>query len=197
MNKRIKNGFTLIEMSVTMVTLGMVAAFSYPTLYGQIEKNKAQQSMNTMGQVRAAVESCAIANGYHYENCITWSALRMADPSHNSGNTVLNSASDFNYSFSFVSHENTNFTGSTTLDSLNIRDGVEVSFGDDRGSSVSSRDNSVIITATSVATKTTTRSVGNGNGRRVTTTSPIGTVAMNLTSGSGTCSGTGAYQGFC
>lgn len=87
--------FTLIEVITVLVIIGLLAAIALPNVFSQIERNRAQEAINTLGAIRQAMESCGASQttSYDFTNCNTWSAIAMTDPSNSNGN----SGASFNY----------------------------------------------------------------------------------------------------
>jgi prepilin-type N-terminal cleavage/methylation domain-containing protein len=54
-------GFTLIELLVVVILLGVLAAISLPTLFGQIAKGRQAEARGSLGLINRAQQ------GYHYE----------------------------------------------------------------------------------------------------------------------------------
>lgn len=80
--KLFKNtGFTLIEISVVLIILGLLAVLSLPTLFAQIERHRGQEALHNLNVIKSLVESCGLQNGYNFANCTTWDAIGMDDPS--------------------------------------------------------------------------------------------------------------------
>mgnify|MGYP001768397472 CR=1 FL=1 len=80
-------GFTLIEIIIVIVVIGVLATLALPRITGQIEASRAAEAMNMFGTIRRAAINCvdtrsaaaggeaAVAN-----NCITWGSLEMTPP---------------------------------------------------------------------------------------------------------------------
>ena len=80
-----KNAFTLLEIIVVVVILGILAALALPNLFSQIRRQRAQEALNTFTIIRSSIEACGVANGYNFStNCNSWDSINMTDPSANS-----------------------------------------------------------------------------------------------------------------
>ena len=75
--------FTMIEIVVVLIILGVLAAIALPSLFAQIERHRAQEAINTLNFVRSAIETCGITNSNDFTNCQDWAKIDMTDPSYN------------------------------------------------------------------------------------------------------------------
>ncbi len=94
MNK--KTGFTLLEIIVVLIIVGVIATMALPNLFANVERQRAQEAINTLGTIRTAVEQCALLNTNQFTNCNTFAAIGMTDPSFNA---ATNAGSNFAYTF--------------------------------------------------------------------------------------------------
>ena len=86
-NLKKKKAFTLIEIILVLIILGVLAAMAFPGIFAQIERHRAQEALNTMNMIRSAIESCGVENNYDFSKCITWDEINMDDPSKNAGHS--------------------------------------------------------------------------------------------------------------
>jgi prepilin-type N-terminal cleavage/methylation domain-containing protein len=57
-----KSGFTLIEIIVVLIIIGILAAIALPNIFGNIQKSKGSQALTQMDEDKAALESCLAKN---------------------------------------------------------------------------------------------------------------------------------------
>ena len=76
-----KKGFTLIEIIIVIVILGILATLALPRITGQMEGSRAAEVMNLFGTLRRSAVDCADANNNDTANCISWANLGMSNPS--------------------------------------------------------------------------------------------------------------------
>ena len=83
-----KKGFTLLEVIVVIIILGVLAALALPRLFSNIEFSRSAEALNSIGAVRQSVERCATMSGDVYTNCNTFSPggnLDLNDPAAEPG----------------------------------------------------------------------------------------------------------------
>jgi prepilin-type N-terminal cleavage/methylation domain-containing protein len=62
---RTRKGFTLVELAVVIVIIGVLAAFGVPKFLQSVEKSKAAEAFNYWGSVQAAQERYIAQNGVY------------------------------------------------------------------------------------------------------------------------------------
>ena len=88
-------GFTLIEILVVIIIVGVLAGLGMPLLFRNVERSRAAEALNTLGVIRRAIESCATQYNMDATNCTSFNNIGMSDPSNSAGNPT----SHFNYIF--------------------------------------------------------------------------------------------------
>lgn len=93
-NVRNNKGFTLLEIVIVLIIVGVLASVAMPALFSNVEKSRSSEALNTLGVIKRAVESCAAQFNGSTVTCNTWNALGMADPSWNA---ATNASANFTY----------------------------------------------------------------------------------------------------
>lgn len=55
-NKTVRAGFTLVELAVVIVIIGVLAAFAVPRFRASVERSKAAEAFNYLSSIQAAQE---------------------------------------------------------------------------------------------------------------------------------------------
>jgi prepilin-type N-terminal cleavage/methylation domain-containing protein len=77
---KLNQGFTLMEMVVVMIILGILGTVVYTGILRQINTQQGQEALSNMSFIRTAMENCGVAVNFDFTTC-TWANIAMADPS--------------------------------------------------------------------------------------------------------------------
>lgn len=113
-----KSGFTLLEILVVIIIVGVLASVAMPQLFRNIERSRATEALASLGATKRSIEACAMQFNNDFSTCNTYAAIGMTDPSYN---TTTNAASHFGYavavaanSFAITATRNTTDNGTAT-----------------------------------------------------------------------------------
>src|ERR1041384_8823899 len=76
-----RKGFTLVELAVVIIIIGVLAAFAVPRFLDSVERSKAAEAFNYLSAVRAAQERYQVRQGT-YADDITKLDIQMPDPKY-------------------------------------------------------------------------------------------------------------------
>lgn len=92
-----KSGFTLLEIIIVIIIVGVLASLALPRLFNTIEYSRSSEALNAMGVIKRAADRCAMAveatggGTNQYDQCDTWAELGIEDPG-----TAASSVFDYN-----------------------------------------------------------------------------------------------------
>jgi len=84
---RARKGFSLVELSVVVIIIGVLAAFGVPRLFMSVERSKASESFKYLASVRAAQERFQARQGT-YASDITTLDMSQTPPTYFTVGTV-------------------------------------------------------------------------------------------------------------
>lgn len=102
-----RKGFTLIELIVVAVIVGLLAAFAIPNLINSIEQTKAQEAKNNLLAISAAQQKYFEDNGSYYYGASPIANLSLS--------AVANDRFSYNCSNASVPYQCTATDGTVTL----------------------------------------------------------------------------------
>jgi type IV pilus assembly protein PilA len=98
MKRRNTDGFTLIEIVVVLIIVGILATIALPSLFSNVSKSRAVEAMGVIGSYRALVEGCIIK--YAGSNNSACSSANLGNP-----------ASSPNFTYALTAPRNATDTG--------------------------------------------------------------------------------------
>ena len=75
-----QHGFTLIEVIIVIVILGVLATLALPRVTGQIEAANAAEAMTMFGAIKRAFMNCMDMNNGYAPGCVTAAQLGVQVP---------------------------------------------------------------------------------------------------------------------
>ena len=87
-----QGGFTLVELAVVIIVIGVLAAFAVPRFRDSVERSKASEAFNYLSSFRAAQERFAARQGT-YSGDIGTLDIQMSEPQYFAVGTVEPGAS--------------------------------------------------------------------------------------------------------
>src|SRR3954462_2478491 len=81
LRSRGRKGFTLVELAVVIIIIGILAAFAVPRFLDSVERSKAGEALNFLSAVRSAQERYQIRQGT-YADDLTKLDIQMPEPKY-------------------------------------------------------------------------------------------------------------------
>lgn len=79
--KNNKSGFTLLEIIIVIIIVGVLASLALPKLFSNVAFSKSVEAVNIAGTVRRTMNSCSYMGGsFNAANCLTLAELGLPSP---------------------------------------------------------------------------------------------------------------------
>ena len=83
--KNNKSGFTLLEIIIVIIIVGVLASLALPRLFNTIEFSRSTEALNILGGLKRGADRCALANeattgAPNWATCVTFAQLGTEDP---------------------------------------------------------------------------------------------------------------------
>jgi prepilin-type N-terminal cleavage/methylation domain-containing protein len=82
--KNKKSGFTLLEIIIVIIIVGVLASLALPRLFATVEYSRSTEATNSFTAVRGSMERCYLKNG-NYARCVNFADLDAMDPGASPG----------------------------------------------------------------------------------------------------------------
>lgn len=111
-----KSGFTLIEIVIVIVIVGVLSTLALPRFFTTIEFARSLEAMNMMAAIKRAASRCSImgGTGIDYTNCVTFQSLALEPPGLIPGTHFCYSAPTLNVNLWQIVAERNNLNITTT-----------------------------------------------------------------------------------
>lgn len=88
--KNNKSGFTLLEIIIVIIIVGVLASLALPRLFNTLAYSRSTEALNSIGVLKRAADRCsmaveAITGAPDYSVCVTFAELGVEDPSTAAG----------------------------------------------------------------------------------------------------------------
>ena len=79
MNLKQKSGFTLLEIIIVIIIVGVLASLALPRLFSTVEFSRSGEALASFASLRSSLERCYLMNNSTYAPC-TLASLDLTDP---------------------------------------------------------------------------------------------------------------------
>ena len=79
-----RSGFTLLEIIIVIIIVGVLASLALPRFFSTVEFSKSTESFVSMAALRQSMERCYLASGGNYTAC-TLAGLDLENPANSPG----------------------------------------------------------------------------------------------------------------
>lgn len=67
--KQNKSGFTLLEIIIVIIIVGVLASLALPRFFATVEFSKSAEALNSMAVIRQSMERCYLSSSGTYSGC--------------------------------------------------------------------------------------------------------------------------------
>lgn len=79
MNMKNKSGFTLLEIIIVIIIVGVLASLALPRFFSTVEYSRSTEALNALGVIRKSVVRCGMVND-NVVGCDDFAAIDIDDP---------------------------------------------------------------------------------------------------------------------
>ncbi|MEW5894140.1 MAG: prepilin-type N-terminal cleavage/methylation domain-containing protein [Candidatus Omnitrophota bacterium] len=79
MKKRNQSGFTLLEIIIVIIIIGVLASLALPRLFSTVEFSRSTEALAAIATIRSSLERCYLQNNGSYSTCVL-PVLDIEDP---------------------------------------------------------------------------------------------------------------------
>lgn len=106
-----KSGFTLLEIIIVIIIVGVLASLALPRFFATVEYSRSTEALSSMTAVRQSLERCYLQRNGDYTNCNAFNRLDINDPG---------TSPNAHFAYAIV---NPSATGYSIVATRNTRDG--------------------------------------------------------------------------
>lgn len=74
-----KSGFTLLEIIIVIIIVGVLSSLALPRLFSTIEFSRSNEALKSLAEVRGSIERCYLMTN-DYTLCDTFAEIDIEDP---------------------------------------------------------------------------------------------------------------------
>ena len=112
---RRKSGFTLIEIVVVLIIVGILAAIGLPEIFSNVSSSRGAEGMAALSTYKSQTEGCLLAHYGTATTACTWANLNLAVSSGNFSYTFTTAPSNSTYVYAIKATNNTYTSDTITL----------------------------------------------------------------------------------
>lgn len=86
--KHNKSGFTLLEVIIVIIIVGVLASLALPRFFRTVEYSRSMEALENLSTIRSSIERCYLPRA-SYLQCANYNNLDVADPTSNAGSLFV------------------------------------------------------------------------------------------------------------
>lgn len=92
--KKKNEGFTLLEIIIVIIIVGVLASLALPKFFSTVEYSRSTEALGNLNAIRGAMERCSLQQNDNYANCGAPTDWDIADPSAEPGRLFTYAVTD-------------------------------------------------------------------------------------------------------
>ncbi|MFA5088326.1 MAG: prepilin-type N-terminal cleavage/methylation domain-containing protein [Candidatus Omnitrophota bacterium] len=80
-----KSGFTLLEIIIVVIIIGVLASLALPRFLNTVEASRAGEALQNISAIRGALARCQLINGSYVPCADSWNNLDISNPTNAPG----------------------------------------------------------------------------------------------------------------
>lgn len=80
-----KKGFTLLEIIIVVIIVGVLASLALPKLFATVEFSRSSEALNSFTTIRSSIERCNLMAGEDFTTCNVFANLDVVQPGDSVG----------------------------------------------------------------------------------------------------------------
>ncbi len=117
-NMNNKSGFTLLEIIIVIIIVGVLASLALPRFFATVEYSRSTEALAAISAVRQALERCYLQRNGDYTACNGFGVLDIEDPGNSPNNHfsyAISGGSATGYTLTATRNTRDNGDGSSTI----------------------------------------------------------------------------------
>lgn len=80
-----KSGFTLLEIIIVIIIVGVMASLALPRLFSTVEYSRSTEALSAIASIRSSMERCYLQRSGTYAGCDVFGNLDVTNPATSPG----------------------------------------------------------------------------------------------------------------